>query len=293
MSSISDSRMASRLATLGPLFEHVRDTVWCHQKAAASSILNGRDVVRYFGENREVSSITKADIDLMRSYFLGTGLAPATVNRKAAALSKMLKEALEARVVDHIPRVRRTKEGQARFRFLDATEEAVLLGYWSAKGRPEMRDLCMFLVDTGARIFSEAVAARWDDFNADFKSVTLWVTKSDRPRTVPLTDRTRAMLRERRKGAAGGDKGPFTGITRGAVRHAWDELRSDIPQLHDVTPHTLRHTCCTRLVLGGVDVKRVMTWLGHSSITTTSRYMQIRPSGLEEVLHVLERKNAS
>lgn len=28
--------------------------------------------------------------------------------------------------------------------------------------------------------------------------------------------------------------------------------------------------------------------LGHSAITTTMRYMQIRPSALEDVLHVLE-----
>lgn len=28
--------------------------------------------------------------------------------------------------------------------------------------------------------------------------------------------------------------------------------------------------------------------LGHSAITTTLRYMQIRPSALEDVLHVLE-----
>lgn len=36
------------------------------------------------------------------------------------------------------------------------------------------------------------------------------------------------------------------------------------------------------------DVKRVMEWMGHTAIVTTMRYMQIRPSGLMDVLHVLE-----
>ncbi|QNR64906.1 tyrosine-type recombinase/integrase [Rhodobacter capsulatus] len=44
------------------------------------------------------------------------------------------------------------------------------------------------------------------------------------------------------------------------------------------------------MVLGGVDIKRVMTWMGHSTISTTMRYMQIRPTALEDVLHVLEAK---
>jgi len=46
--------------------------------------------------------------------------------------------------------------------------------------------------------------------------------------------------------------------------------------LHDVTPHALRHTCYTRHILGCVDVKLVMEWMGHSDLATTMRYAQIR-----------------
>ena len=285
------SRMASRLETMGALFEHVRDTVWQHQKAAASSILNGRDVMRYFGSERLVSTITRADTDQMRSYFVSMGLSPATVNRKAGALSKMLREAQEAGVIARAPRVRRTKEAQSRFRYLDRSEEKVLLAYWKAKAQGDMHDLTLFLLDSGARIFSEAVPARWDAFAPDFATVTLWETKTDVPRTVPLTARTRTMLKRRKK-ALPDSKGPFVHIERGRVYRSWEHMRLDVPPFVDVTPHTLRHTCCTRLVLGGVDIKRVMSWMGHSSITTTMRYMQIRPQALEEVLHVLEEKVA-
>lgn len=62
----------------------------------------------------------------------------------------------------------------------------------------------------------------------------------------------------------------------------------EVLKMPDVTPHTLRHTCCTRLILGGVDVKRVMEWMGHNAMVTTMRYMQIKPTALEDVLHVME-----
>lgn len=72
------------------------------------------------------------------------------------------------------------------------------------------------------------------------------------------------------------------------MRDRWETMREAI-NLNDVTPHVLRHTCCTRLVLGGVDVKRVMEWMGHDAIVTTMRYMQIKPTSLEEIVHILER----
>ncbi len=41
-----------------------------------------------------------------------------------------------------------------------------------------------------------------------------------------------------------------------------------------------------------MDIKRVMEWMGHSAIVTTMRYMQIKPTSLEDVLHVLEGEPA-
>lgn len=52
----------------------------------------------------------------------------------------------------------------------------------------------------------------------------------------------------------------------------------------------MRHTCCTHLINGGVHIKRVMEWMGHSTMSTTMRYMQIRPDSLDEVVAVLEGK---
>jgi integrase len=35
-----------------------------------------------------------------------------------------------------------------------------------------------------------------------------------------------------------------------------------------------RHTCATRLLQAGVDIRTVQAWLRHADITTTARYLR-------------------
>jgi site-specific recombinase XerD len=42
-----------------------------------------------------------------------------------------------------------------------------------------------------------------------------------------------------------------------------------------ITPHTFRHTTAMHLLQSGVEVNVIRSWLGHASISTTSRYIEI------------------
>jgi integrase len=289
------AKSASKLGTIGGLFEFVKATEWDHLRSAETAIKNGQDVVNYFGHKRGTDTIGAQDVAEMKTHFTSIGLAASTANRKAAALSKMLRVATDAGVIDKTPRFRWFPEEQTRFRVLDEVEEVVMLDYWRGTDHPLMADLCVLLIDTGARCFSEMVPVPWDAFAANFASVTFWQTKTNKPRTVPLTERCRTLLRARQK-AAPGTKGPFyssrgKSLSKNTMRHQWDAMRVATGLL-DVTPHTLRHTCCTRLFMGGVDVPRVKTWMGHTSVATTMRYSLVRQTDLEAILHVMERKTA-
>ncbi len=271
-----------RETTLRELFAKYGDLLW----------MNGShkyNVTNFIGELHDLLDIPSFSTfsDEMLDQVIGKlrkrGNSNATINRKMAALSKLLRKAFKMGDVFSLPEFKRQKEKAGRIRFLDREEEDLLFSEIRAHSELYYR-FCLFLVDTGARL-SEGLNLRWGDMHKD--RVTFWVTKSGRSRSVPLTHRAAAAIAASDRRHAG----PFAEIDQQRFRTAWHVAKDAVgfADDKDVVPHVLRHTCASRLVQGGIDIRRVQMWLGHQTLTMTMRYAHLASHDLDMCIPVLER----
>lgn len=234
-------------------------------------------------QGQAVSLISQGDVDCLVATLRGRGNSNATINRKMAALSKLLKKGFSMGEIHSLPEFHRLKERAGRIRFLEWNEEEELFAAIRQRSS-HFFQLSVFLVDTGARL-GEGMGLRWNDLNDG--RATFWVTKSGRSRTVPLTARARDTV----EANLGRNSGPFSGVRQYQYRAIWNEAKKSVGLGNDpdVVPHVLRHTCASRLVRGGVDMRRVQTWLGHQSLQMTMRYAHLATNDLDACVAVLER----
>mgnify|MGYP001218800825 CR=1 FL=1 len=228
------------------------------------------------------SGFTDDAVEHLIGVLRGRGNSNATINRKMAALSKLLRKAYRMGTIHSLPEFRRQKERVGRIRFLTRREEASLFAR-IGEHSPDYEALSVFLVDTGARL-GEAIGLRWSDV-ADGRA-TFWITKSNRSRTIPLTRRAMDALDRQRQYSTG----PFRHIQQHKYRAAWNDAKAAAGLGSDpnVVPHILRHTCASRLVRGGIDIRRVQMWLGHQTLQMTMRYAHLATNDLDMCVPILE-----
>ncbi len=139
----------------------------------------------------------------------------------------------------------------------------------------------------------ELLALRWAD--VDWGGSVLTVsramsagqessTKSGRVRRVPLADQAAAALERlsQRENFISADDLVFPNVIGrtldgSALRRRYKRAR-DAVGLRPLRWHDLRHTFGSLLIAGGVDLVSVQDALGHSQLSTTSRYLHARPA---------------
>ena len=179
---------------------------------------------------------------------------------------------------------------QGRIRFLSDPEEAKVLDWYDRTGRGASGDLIRFYIDTGMRK-SEGLRLKFTDVDMTTGRITIWKTKNGKPRTIKMTERVKGILDRLAVGRNDFDTLVFQGNKEKRLYRDWWSMRDDIGLGDDgqFVLHMLRHTCATRLLGAGVDIRSAMYWLGHSSIEQTQRYAHFIPSKLDDVANALDR----
>lgn len=235
--------------------------------------------VRRIGPDVPLHKVTDEVILRIVRDLRAEGNARQTINNKLTRLSKILRRAHIKRVIPTMPFIELKQGYSGRIRFLTPEEEQALFSHLSR----EDRAFCKFLLYTGCRV-GEALALEWRDVTDT--TVTFWVTKGDEARTIKLTAQAKEGLAEFK-----GSVRPFATIIYRTFLDHWHTAaeKAGLGDDEQVIPHVLRHTCASRLVQRGIDIRRVKEWMGHAHITTTMRYAHLAPKDLDEAAHVLEQ----
>ena len=123
----------------------------------------------------------------------------------------------------------------------------------------------VFLSDTAAQWIERYLQARHDNFKPLFIRHSGKVDARNNGEKMRLTARS---------------------IQRIVAKYA---ERAGLPI--EATPHTLRHSFATDLLIGGADIRAVQEMLGHESIRTTQVYTHVTNRRLKEVHKAFHSKN--
>ena len=271
---------------VGALFPKFAHEVWAGTKNEYEAIKLTHRVIKALGPKTAIKSIDRARIKKLSEGWLAEGNTQSTVNRKLSCLSKLLKHAVEEEVIDEAPSISLKHDPDARrFRVFSYEEEDALI----ANLRYEVdRRFVGFLIDTGCR-YGETERLTWLDVSHNQRTITIWKSKTGKPRTIPLTDRAYDALEWVRRQ---GRERPWEDITYRAFMQRWHAAREAAGLGEDCIPYVCRHTCATRLALGRMDVFRLMQWMGHTNVMTTRRYIQLDSADLQTGVDILSRRKA-
>jgi integrase/recombinase XerD len=220
--------------------------------------------------------------------FLSTIENKRSLNRKLSSINAFFDFAYKKEWVESKHKIKQAKIPKTLPKFL--TKEEILRGL---EGIDEnnwfnLRDkaLILFLYATGMRI-SEALNTKQSDIENGW--VTIPMAKGEKQRVVPVADIAIKALNEYLKKRPCSEDIIF--VNKNCKKLSRISAFNITKKYLNVSPHVLRHSFATALVLGGADLRVVQELLGHASLNTTQIYTHLQKEHLRDTVlkyHPLE-----
>lgn len=237
---------------------------------------------------KALDEISQDDVAALRRRRIGEGLAAGTVNRHLATLRSMFNLALRWQLFEG--RNPAASPGmlaeQHRDRFLTAAETQALVRALDAEANQDAASALALLILTGARK-QEALRAKWELVDLDRGILTVPLSKSGRPRHVPLSPAAVRVLEAQARRRIPGNPyvfpsrrvegQPFEGLQK-----AWERAKRAAGLPGDLRIHDLRHSLASALANAGTPLYEIGAVLGHRQLSTTTRYAHHAPQRLIE-----------
>ncbi len=252
-------------------------------------------------------------------------ISVSTANYHLIALRAFLKYLISRGINTLSPqRIELAKTGERQISFLDNEELEAILKQPDIRTPQGLRDKAILdlFFSTGLRV-SELCNLKRDDINLE-KSEFSVMGKGGKVRVVFLDQEAKESIKRyltsrsdkndylfisyghtnkpsairlqtsAEKTSENGGRKTESGMTPRSVQRMIRKYAKAAGITKHVSPHTLRHSFATDLLMNGADLRSVQSLLGHASVTTTQIYTHVTDQHLQEVhqaFHGLRRRN--
>lgn len=145
----------------------------------------------------------------------------------------------------------------------------------------------------------------WNRRMLTVKNTSDFKTKTGEERTIPISESAYRILKDLHKNDSGsgrdsyvfqyvsgkvGRKGVAGKINEDHITHLFAYYRKEAGLPNEISLHSLRHTACSWLAMGGAHIETIRQFAGHTNIKVTEKYTHIAPSFYkDQVLSCFDR----
>jgi len=248
-------------------------------------------LLKFMG-SKKLSAIHPFLIEKYKSKRLNDG-AKVSVNRELSCLKNIFNRCLEWKKFEGtnpVKGIQMVKETRGRLRWLDYDEEERLL----AEASEPARTIILVGIYAGLRVRSEALTLQKADVDLQRKTLTVQSAhaKNGETKTVPLSSELIEPLKLQMKRS----QSEYVFVKADGITPL-KEIKTAFyaacrrANLKDVTPHVLRHTFASRLVMNGADLRTVQELGGWKSMSMVERYSHLSDRHKAEAVELIGRKH--
>jgi len=260
---------------------------WSGTAYARTAAIFSQAVVDWFGPATQLAAVSAPLVEAWRQELIRKGNQPATINKKVSALRAMQSDAILHGFLAEAPQLpKQMRLRNLKDRVIDDRERDQMIALFLQWGQPVAADLLVWLLETGCR-WGEAEALAGGDVDLTAGRVTFSKTKTNRPRSVPLTRRAQDAVRPHLPAVKSHRVWPYS---YRQFQQLFCRAKSVMGLADDAafTVHTCRHTCASKLASRGVSQGMLMAWGGWRSLAAVQRYMHLGTDALASCVVALE-----
>lgn len=245
-----------------------------------------------------LDKLTTFRLSRYRTTRLEGGASQATINRELATLSHLLHRASSKDWgwvgSDAVPEIPKEREARKKIRILSAEQRDRLLRAAVEDHDPRSWLFVMFGLNAAMR-HSEIVSRRYDEI--DFEHCRIWINRAKAgEREQPITPSLRDSLAKQSKMEEDPDGWIFPASRADCKQPHRRDMRAAFARIakragldpKQCTPHVMRHTAISALVMAKADIPTIQKISGHKTPAMVLHYVHLFGEHIDNAMAVLD-----